>query len=471
MRRFLMSCLLLSLSMTVFSQDNPIVMHVAGNDISRSEFEYFFFKNNTTGSVDPKILAEYADMYVNFKLKVADAKECGIDTMPNFLREYRQYRNKDADAILINQDWLEMRSKELYRDAKNAIEPYGFYETWVITIIPESEKDEDVERAYERIDSLRELVKSGEEFGDVAYKYSQDVMAKDYGYMGWVARPDVPDFIAEVLFDVPLEDGLSVPAWTQVGWMLFYVSGKKPLEPYEDQKDQIYGYMKANGFEHLAKLYTAGQYAYENGWGDIDDEAALARMDSTLEQIYPDFGNISREYYEGLLLFEISNRRIWNSISSDTLRLQQWFQDHRKEYSFEKPIFKGSLLFCKSEADFNELKAFCEGVSESELPERIAQFNENGVRVHAVNGPIMQGGSSYCDAIVFGIGTADQSAEYPFMSYIGHVTSQPEDWTEMSGQVISDCQDAAEKEWIKSLRKRYSYKIDKKVLKTVGNHD
>ena len=46
----------------------------------------------------------------------------------------------------------------------------------------------------------------------------------------------------------------------------------------------------------------------------------------------------------------------------------------------------------------------------------------------------------------------------------------PQQYTDDKNQVVSDYQDLRLKEWVKSLRKQYSYTVNKKVLETVNNH-
>lgn len=471
MKRLLLYCLTLIGFMPVRAQDDPVLMQVAGNDIHRSEFEYFFFKNNTGGATDPGTLAEFADLYVNFKLKVADAKSLGLDTMSTFQREFREYRNKDAESVLVDTAWLELQAKRLYREALEELGPDGLLKVSIMTLVPENESEEAVQAAAARLDSIRSLVLDGENFHQLAMKYSQDVMASEGGRMGWTGRPEMPEYLADIVF--ALEPGeVSKPCITDNGCMLFYIEDQRQLDPYETQRAQIYEYMHDIGIYERAKLNTARIYADKHGWEDLSNEAALARMDSLLEEIYPDFGNISREYYEGLLLFEISNRRIWSSVSRDTARIEEWFVKNRKKYAYDEPVFNGCITYCKTEADFNELKARANGVALKDLPALIDRFNqEKGEeRVHYQTGPFRKGISRYCDAAAFGGEAVEPLASFPFLSSIGVVSTLPDTWTEVGGAVISDCQDNAEKEWIESLRKQYPYKVNKKVLNTVGKH-
>lgn len=78
MRRAFITCLLMAFVTVVLAQDNPVVMNVAGYDVTRSEFEYFLQKNCVEDTLDFKTISKYADLYVNFKLKVAAAKSAGM---------------------------------------------------------------------------------------------------------------------------------------------------------------------------------------------------------------------------------------------------------------------------------------------------------------------------------------------------------------------------------------------------------
>lgn len=459
------------------AQDDPVVMQVAGEDIFRSEFEYFLEKNIPDKVLDIKTLEEYAGLYANFKLKVAAAKEAGIDTTAQFLKEFREYRNRAADAFLIDSSWIEVRAKDMYDERALNVGPTGYYETSVITIIPKEATDESIDQAKVLIDSLRGVVISGRKtFAEVAKTMSDDIMGPDGGYMGWIARPDVPDFVSKELFAFS-PDSLTVPVtitepcWTEVGWMMFCISGHKDMETYEHERPEILDFMERQGYNKYARYSTANKIARESGW-TVRDAAALDTINGMLEQMFPEFGNVSREYYEGLLLFEISNRNIWNKASSDTLAMEHWFTANKYKYQFDVPVFKGCLIFCRDEQTFNELKQFTEGVNLRDLPSKIAEFNGDEEKVRFLQGPFRQGVSSYCDAIVFGTTTnVTFDSNFSRPGYIGKVVNAPEEWTDVPGLVISDLQDAMEKEWVSKLRKQFGYKINKKVLKSMAGHE
>ena len=51
------------------AQNDPVVMTINGQPVTRSEFEYSYNKNNSETVVDKKSVDEYAELFINYKLK------------------------------------------------------------------------------------------------------------------------------------------------------------------------------------------------------------------------------------------------------------------------------------------------------------------------------------------------------------------------------------------------------------------
>ena len=70
-------------SLSVFSQtSDPLLLQIANEKITKNEFVKVFEKNNIKSEKpDAKALEEYLDLYINFRLKVTEAKALGMDTV------------------------------------------------------------------------------------------------------------------------------------------------------------------------------------------------------------------------------------------------------------------------------------------------------------------------------------------------------------------------------------------------------
>ena len=70
MKPFALMAALLIQAATALAQTDPTIMTINGKPVSRSEFEYSYNKNNSETVVDKKSVADYVDLFINYKLKV-----------------------------------------------------------------------------------------------------------------------------------------------------------------------------------------------------------------------------------------------------------------------------------------------------------------------------------------------------------------------------------------------------------------
>ena len=92
MKQTFLTVLALGIGVSAFGQEDQVLMTVNGQPVMASEFEYIYEKNNQESSLDQKSVDEYLDLFVNFKLKVAEAEAQGVDTTEAFRKELRGYR-------------------------------------------------------------------------------------------------------------------------------------------------------------------------------------------------------------------------------------------------------------------------------------------------------------------------------------------------------------------------------------------
>ena len=82
------------------------------------------------------------------------------------------------------------------------------------------------------------------------------------------------------------------------------------------------------------------------------------------------------------------------------------------------------------------------------------------------------GDNAWVDKLAFGQGKGGRmKKEFPKVGVVGKILKKkPESYKDVSGRVISDYQQHLEKEWVKSLRKKYKVEVFYDVLKTVNKH-
>lgn len=472
MKRILICIVSVLLCVPFRAQNDPVVMTVNGYDVSKSEFEYFFKKNNSETKVTKKTVRQYADLYLNFKLKVQAAIDAGMDKSESFLNEYGMYRDMQAEEYVIDQEFLEQVARASYDDSYSQIGESGMVYIRVISSIPQDITEKAFNECLEKMQSVYEQLKAGEPFSEMAMKYSEDDLAEHGGDAGWVVRTQLPEDVAEVVYS--LERGqFSEPFVSQGTFFIVKVEERRQLGSYEDNREDIYKWIVTSPAYPEAKRRKANEYATRLGWTIRDDEA-VAHLDSCLEEIEPEFGHISREYHDGLLLFDISNHEIWERVSNNPQEVETFFNSHPELFKYDKPCFKGMILFCRNEDTFNEIKAVLDGTDMSEWVDSILSFNLKGdIRVRVMRSPsetgiFKQGQNAYVDKIVFGKGDGYEPMDgYPYVNVVGRILKEPESVDDVAGQVTEAYQEYLEDEWVKKLRSKYKYKINKKALKKV----
>ncbi len=654
MKEKIASFLLLFVSVGMVAQNSdPVLMKINGVGIKKSEFEYIYNKNNTTETIDQKNLAEYVDLFTNFKLKVAEAEAQGLDTLSSFKKELNGYRRQLSQPYMEDKVVEEVFAKEAYARMEKNIDV-----SHILVKLPQTYTVEDTLDAYKRIIEIRNRVigskkKKAEDFATVAKETSEDPSVEvNSGRLGYITvfttvypfetaayntpigeismpirssfgyhiikvngqRPNPGEVLtAHIMIATPrgitdadtlakaelkidsiynfvtsgkmsfsdaakefsndtgtadnggelpwfgvgrmikefenvafsLKKGeISKPFQTAFGYHIMTVIDTKPLAPYEEKQYEIkatlprsdrYNNMKNETANKLKKEfnytadnqsldaiikvgaetgkidslfftrtqnmsgrlfslnnqpYTQGQFTsfveknrasakitpsdfLTEKYGQYTDAAAIDYKEQNLEKIYPDFANLMQEYHDGILLFEVSNREVWDKATKDTEGLQNYFEANKSEYNWPKPRYKGFIISC---ADKNIQKQ-AEKIVKSTKADSLATvlnrtFNIDGntnvkiEKVLAANGE-----NKTIDYFVFKtLSKNDYQApeKLPYVFVTGKILKDgPESYQDVKGLVTSDYQNYLEEQWLKYLKSKYTVEIDQSVLQSV----
>ncbi|MBC7862325.1 MAG: peptidylprolyl isomerase, partial [Bacteroidia bacterium] len=156
---------------------DPVLMTIDGKPITKSEFESVFFKNNPSRTIsDPKAVEEYVDLFINFKLKVKEAEEMGLDTVKTFVTELGGYRRQLSGPYLTDKNVNEKLVNEAYDRMKTEI-----HASHILVRLTEDALPKDTLDAYNKIISFRNRALKGEDFGKLARESADkgDPSAKD----------------------------------------------------------------------------------------------------------------------------------------------------------------------------------------------------------------------------------------------------------------------------------------------------
>lgn len=448
---------------------DPVLMTINGKEVRRSEFEYAFNKNNSNLVDGAQSVEEYLPMFIDFKLKVAEAEAMKLDTLSSFMDEYKSDRDQLAEAYLIDSDFIEKEAYKIYAKDSATIGKDGFLKLrHIVFVARQKANKEEVALAKARIDSVAGMMAEGKSFEEAAAYFK--IPARDLEPFEVVKGQVYPE-IEEIVY--ALADGeYSVPFESPVGFHIMQRISSRPFGSFDEYKPAIISMLEQQNIKQMARIVKGEALAKEFG-GGITPEEALERENSILETKYPEFGNLMREYYEGLLFFEVSTREVWHNAQNDTKGLQKFFKKNKKKYKFDAPRFRGAFVQANSQENLDNIKSILAGKKLEEYRSAIdAALPIDSVRTVRVEiGVFAIGDNAWVDKLAFAQGDGGKvRKDLPFVDIVGSVIDAPEYYTDVKGQVSNDYQKYLEEKWVKSLRKKYKVKINKEVLETVNNH-
>lgn len=164
------------LSQFVMAQNaDKTLLTVGDENITAGEFWNIYTKNNTDNSIDKKSINEYLDLYINFRLKVNEAKSLKKDTLASFKKELKGYRDQLAKPYLVDEDINEKLMEEAYQRMQKDVRV-----SHILLFVDEDALPEDTLRVYNKIKKIRDEIAAGDiRFADAAVKYSDDRSARD----------------------------------------------------------------------------------------------------------------------------------------------------------------------------------------------------------------------------------------------------------------------------------------------------
>ncbi len=166
-------------AVVVFAQDqnDPTVLTIDDKEISKAEFETIFKKNNRDSVITKEDLDEYVELFINFKLKVREAEEMGMDTMPQFERELRGYREQLARPYLVDKSTTDSLVAEAYERSQEEVRA-----SHILIKLPADPSPQDTIAAYNKVIEIKKLVEANpDRFEQLATMRSEDPSAKNNG--------------------------------------------------------------------------------------------------------------------------------------------------------------------------------------------------------------------------------------------------------------------------------------------------
>jgi len=278
--KILSICVLL-VSMSIFSQKkSKTLVTINEENITVADFKRVYEKNlDAIDNKEAKDVTNNLELFINYKLKVKEAYQLKLDTLPSYKKEIETYKNQLAAPYLQDTTFLDKMVKDVYFRVKNKVKAKH-----ILIRTAKDARPKDTIKAYNKILKIRNRILAGEDFEKVAQETSEDNSARDDAKSGRKGNKGNLGYFDAFKMVTPFENAayntkvgqVSKPFRTQFGYHILKVDDLKPsegeieaahiliLDTTDVGKKKIFEvYEKLivnNSFEELAK-----QYSEDNG--------------------------------------------------------------------------------------------------------------------------------------------------------------------------------------------------------------
>ena len=216
----------------------------------------------------------------------------------------------------------------------------------------------------------------------------------------------------------------------------------------------------------LQKYVTPATYAYQL-YENFRNTTILDYADAHLEEKYPEFKALVQEYRDGILLFDLMDREVWDKAVKDTLGLQEFHSRNASKYMWNDRVYATIITVTRPESLPKVKSLLNNGIELDSLRNAIQRDSINYAFVR--KGYYQKGDNQFVDQTEWKVGvrneipsTVDQSTTIVCIREVRK--PEPKTLKEARGLVTSDYQVELEKKWVQSLKERYPVKINEKVL-------
>ena len=377
-----------------------------------------------------------------------------------------------------------------------------------------------LKQSKEKIDEIYKKLEQGGDFATIAKEHSDDLSSSQKG--GVLPKFGTGRMIKsfeDVAFNLENEGDFSTPFESDYGWHILKLLKKFPVPSYEvlypkleskvkngsrssyverslaqkvskdykviTYKAKLQLYPNLNGFANSNdtllkvedRIYTGNDlYDYakdfkkrtkEDLFDEFSNKMIIDYYKSHLDETNKEFALTYQEYKDGLLLFELLQREVWEKSEKDTLGLKSYFDDNRLKYTWKK---RGNVTI-----------ASCTQLEKAKIVRNLLLANRDidsiklsvneGATIHVLfsRGKLEQGSAKLPEGYNLALGVSEifeeEAHSFTIIKVDDIFESQWKELNETRGEVMNDYQNHLESEWVKELHKTYKVKVNQKNYK------
>lgn len=190
--------------------------------------------------------------------------------------------------------------------------------------------------------------------------------------------------------------------------------------------------------------------------------------DSQLETKYPEFKMLMKEYRDGILLFELTEEKVWGKAMKDTVGLQEFYEANKTEFMWDSRV-NISIFKCKDEKIAKKAhKWLNKGKADDYVVDKLNEDSQLNLFIE--NGTYATGANEIADDFAWEEGLSEWkeiNGQIVFVRINEVLEPMPKELDEARGLVTARYQKYLEEEWIKELRSTYEVIVNEEVLYSI----
>ena len=200
------------------------------------------------------------------------------------------------------------------------------------------------------------------------------------------------------------------------------------------------------------------------------DEQLNQYYTDNLENDFPEFASVMEEYRDGLLLFDLMEKEIWQRSKTDTLGLKSFYETQKDKHLWKTRA--EAIIVSSTKIDV--VKAAAAMLKKNETPQAIKdKLNTKEVVNVMTSQNTYEEGADALPAntkIEVGISDVTKKGDYYFVTKINTIIPAGyKTFEECKGKIINDYQQYLEQNWVNELRKEFTVKVNQDVFEKVKN--
>ena len=210
------------------------------------------------------------------------------------------------------------------------------------------------------------------------------------------------------------------------------------------------------------------QFLIDQIYRDFLNESLIKYENSHLEAKYPEFRALMEEYKDGILLFDLTDQKVWSKAVKDTVGLKEFYDKNKNNYMWDKRV-EASIFTLKDPKKAQKVKNFIKsGLANQDI---LKEMNTDSVKVLTIeNGKFSKKDNIFIDEVDWVPGISkdiNSDSSLVFVKIIRILNPEPKALNESRGLITADYQNFLEKIWIGYLRHKYPVTIHKDILEQI----